>query len=88
MLYSKSTINIRKNTCIHIWLIKQECWNSFEVTIQQEFKGKHGVCLLFIAMPLTFYITREKQPDPQGACINITTISDIEIWSTYIKKYF
>ena len=37
---------------------------------------------------LTFYITREKQPDPQGACINITTISDTEIWDTYIKKIF
>ena len=38
---------------------------------------------------LTFCITREKQPDRiQGACINITTISVIEIWSTYIKTIF
>ena len=41
-----------------------------------------------ILIILTFYITREKQPVPQGACINITIISDIEIWDTYIENIF
>ena len=53
----------------------------FDVPVQQECKGKHGVYLLLlqchygrVLIILIFYITREKQRDPQGACIDITTV--------------
>ena len=47
----------------------------------------------FIAMPLwqstdysNFVNNQGKQPDSQGAWIDISTINDTKIWDTYIKK--
>ena len=52
---------------------KTRMLEQFEVTVQQECKRKHGVCLLLlqwhygkVLIILTFCINRQKQPDPQG----------------------
>ena len=62
---------------------KTRMLEQFQVTVR-EYACSYGK----VPIIPTFYITREKQPDPQAACINITTISDIEIWDTYIKNIF